>query len=595
MQGVLEMYPAVPNAISRMTVQHGDAAAAFASAHRTFAHTFTVPSVHQGYLEPHACIVSVGKASNVDVWISHKGPHVAQRWLADVIGVPQASIRVNPTAIGGDFGGKGNLMDAPLCYYLAHHAGRPVKMVMDYFEELTAGNPRHSASITLQTALDRHAKILGMKGTMVFDSGAYAGFCPLPTLHGYLAFAGAYRVPSCSLELLRVYTNKVPAGHMRSPGGPQITFAVESHLDMIAHMLQIDPYKFRYDNAIEDGDLSPIGERRRSIRCKATIDAAMDKWDWKPRKAATVGRGIALYEYPPGTFDRSNVIISIGGDGKATVVTGAPDTGTGFHTVLAQLVAEHLGIAFNDVSVVQRDTTESGYERGASGSRLTTTVHQAVIMAATASKAALRALAAEHFACDVSQVRQTRDALFQAGNQSVDLKSLMSWAAAHGKAPIIHTGHNNPSDTSDVTSFAVQIAEVDVDVETGQVKVKRVVTAHDVGLILNPITHQGQIEGGLVQGIGQALCEQLHFQDGAVVSATLGDYKLPTIADIPELVTVLVPSDDEAGKAIGEMSNAAIGAAIANAVYDAVGVRLTELPLNAEKIYNALQSKADAL
>jgi CO/xanthine dehydrogenase Mo-binding subunit len=312
-----------------------------------------------------------------------------------------------------------------------------------------------------------------------------------------------------------------------------------------------------------------------------------------------VGRGIALFEYPPGAFDRSNVSISIAGDGKATVVTGAPETGTGFHTVLAQLVAEHLGVAFTDVSVVQRDTAESGYERGASGSRLTTTVHQAVIMAATASKAALRALAAEHFACDVSQVRQTRYASYQAGDRSVDLKSLMSWAAAKGKAPMVHIGHNNPSDTSDVTSFAVQIAEVDVDVETGQVKVKRVVTAHDVGLIVNPITHQGQIEGGLVQGIGQALCEQLQFHDGAVVSATLGDYKLPTMADIPELVTVLVTADDKAdgraGKAIGEMSNAAIGAAIANAVYDAVGVRLTDLPLSAEKIYNALKSKAGAL
>ena len=591
----LRMYPPIPNVISQLLVNHGDAEQAFANAYRVFEHRFDVPSVHQGYIEPHSCLVAVGPSGEVDVWMSHKAPHAACQWLADVLGLSRERIKLNPVAIGGDFGGKGNLMDAPLCYYLARSAGRPVKMVMNYFEELTAANPRHSASIMLRTALDRDARILGMTGRMVFDSGAYAGFCPIPTLHGFLAFAGSYRVPNCSLEVLRVYTNKVPAGHMRAPGGTQITFAVESHLDMIAHSLQIDPYKFRHENAIADGDLSPVGERRRAIRCKATIEAAMSQCDWQRPKGAHSGRGMALYEYPPGTFDKSTVTLVLDADGKIAVVTGAPDTGTGFHTVLAQLAADRLGLPLAHVNVVQRDTSASGFERGASGSRLTTTSEQAISSAADKLKAALMEIAAERFACDASNVRSLPGGWYQAGDTRIDLKSLMAWAASVGKAPIVCGGENIARPSSDVTCFAAQIAEVDVDVETGQVKITRIVTAHDVGKVINPVTHQGQIEGGVIQGLGQTICEQLLFEDGAVVSATLGDYKLPTIADIPELVTVLVPgagTDGDVGKAIGEMSNVAVTAAIANAVYDAVGVRLMDLPLTAEKVYNALRLRA---
>ena len=212
-----------PNVISQFKVRHGDVASALAHAHKIFEHRFAVPSVHQGYIEPHTCLVAIGADGLVDVWVANKGPHIARAHMAAAIGIPEDRIRFNPVAIGGDFGGKGSLMDTLLCYYLARAAGRPVKMVMNSFEELTAGNPRHSASVTLRTGVDRDAKLLAIDARVIFNAGAYAGFVPVPTLHGgYGELAGAYRVPNCAIEVLRVYTNTVPRGHMRSPGAPQV-------------------------------------------------------------------------------------------------------------------------------------------------------------------------------------------------------------------------------------------------------------------------------------------------------------------------------------------------------------------------------------
>jgi CO/xanthine dehydrogenase Mo-binding subunit len=592
--GDIRMYPPIPNVVSQLIVRHGDPSLAFLQADRLFEHTFEIPSVHQGYIEPHSCLIAVDDAGRVNVWMSNKAPHGARAALAEALTIPKENIRLHPVFIGGDFGGKGGLMDAPLCYHLALHAKRPVKMVMSYFEELTAANPRHAASITVCTALDRNTRILAMKARMVFGTGAYAGFCPVPTLHGYTSFAGAYRVPNCELEVLRVYTNTVPAGHMRSPGGPQITFAVESHLDMVARDLQLDPCRFRGDNAIIDGDMSPIGERRNSIHCRTVLDAAIQEFGWDGHKSVDVGRGIALYEYPPGTFDESHVIISVAGDGSIEIVVGAPDTGSGFHTIVAQLAARELCVPLEDIRVAIRDTESSGFERGPSGSRLTTTIQQAIKAAAEACKTALKTLAAERSRCNEASVDCRSDGLIGVEDEVIGLKALMAWADASGRAPIVCHGRNTPTGRSEVTCFAAQIAEVEVDRETGQFRVRRVVSAHDVGEVINPITFEGQIEGGIIQALGQTICERLHFSDGAVVTASLGDYKLPTTMDIPNLKTVLVPSsgpDRHLTKAVGEISNTALTAAVANAIYDAVGVRLTSLPLSAEAIYAALHSK----
>ncbi len=598
--GELNMYPPIPNVISQFRARHGDVARAFVTAHKIFEHHFAVPSVHQGYIEPHTCLVSIGADDLIDVWIANKGPHIARAHMADAIGVPEHLIRFNPVAIGGDFGGKGSLMDTLLCYELARAARRPVKMIMNSFEELTAGNPRHSASVTLRTGVDSDARLLAIEARVIFNAGAYAGFVPVPTLHGgYAELAGTYRVPNCAIQVLRVHTNTVPCGHMRAPGAPQVAFAVESHIDMIAHEMGLDPLEMRQRNAIIDGDLTPLGETRRHMRCRETIEAGARAFGWDKPKPPDIGHGISIYGHPPGNFGRSTVTLTVGADGRFTLMLGSPDTGTGFHTIAAQLVAEHFGVSVAEVHIVQGDTLSSGFEAGSSGQRLTTTIGQAIAAAADTMKQDLTALAAERLNCAPADVRLGEDGSFSAAGATIALGPLMAWSTARGKAPLSCQGENAPSQPTDRTSFVAHFAEVAVDRETGQVRLRRVVTAHDVGTIVNPITHQGQIEGGLIQAMGQALSERIVLKDGAVITAHLGDYKLPTIADIPELETVLMPGGSGAAPfsttAIGEMSNVALPAAITNAVFDAVGVRLCELPVSAEKVLEGLSDGVGAV
>jgi CO/xanthine dehydrogenase Mo-binding subunit len=439
---------------------------------------------------------------------------------------------------------------------------------------------------------------MAMTARVVFNAGAYAGFVPVPTLHGgYGELAGTYRVPNCAIEVLRVYTNTVPCGHMRAPGAPQVAFAVESHVDMIAHAIGLDPLEMRRRNAIADGDAAPLGAVRRHLRCRETLDAGAHAFGWNKPRAADIGCGISIYEHPPGAFGRSTVILTMGTDGRIKILLGSPDTGTGFHTIAAQLVAEHFGISVREVEVEQGDTLSTDFEAGASGQRLTTTIGQAIAAAAANMKEVLLALAAERLNSAPSDIRIDNGS-FSASGTTIDLRSLMGWAAAHGKAPFNCKGENTPNKPSDQTGFVAHFAEVAVDRETGQVRLCRILTAHDVGTIVNPITHQGQIEGGLIQAVGQAMSEGIVLKNGAVITAHLGDYKLPTIMDIPELETVLLPGGSGSGpfttSAIGEMSNVALPAAITNAVFDAVGVRLVELPISAEKVLAGLSEMAGA-
>jgi CO/xanthine dehydrogenase Mo-binding subunit len=292
------------------------------------------------------------------------------------------------------------------------------------------------------------------------------------------------------------------------------------------------------------------------------------------------------------------VTLTLDADGRFTLMLGSPDTGTGFHTIAAQLVAEHFGISVTEVEIVQGDTLSSGFEAGSSGQRLTTTIGQAIAAAADMMKQDLTALAAERLNCAPADIRLDEDGSFAAAGATIALRPLMAWGAARGKAPLRCQGENAPDRPHDRTSFVAHFAEVAVERETGQVRLRRIVTAHDVGTIVNPITHQGQIEGGLIQAVGQAMSERIVLKDGAVITAHLGDYKLPTIADIPELETVLLPGSSGAAPfsttAIGEMSNVALPAAITNAVFDAVGVRLRELPVSAEKVLECLSDRASA-
>ena len=586
----------VPNVHSHVTWRVGNLEEGFAQAQEVFEHTFTTHSQHQGFIEPHASVVSVDGEGRAHLWITNKMPVRAQKLLGDAVEIPQEQVVVHPVCIGGDFGGKGSLMDSPLCYHLSKRTGRPVKMVMTYTEELMAGNPRHPTTISLRTGVTAAGKVMALEAKVVFDSGAYAGFKPVPLVNipGANAAAGVYGTPHVKIDAYSVYTNCLPSGHVRAPGDPQVTFAVESSMELIAEAMGIDLLEFRKLNLIQDGDLLPDGHRLEHVRIGETLEAAVESSNWgQPKARPHVGRGVAAAYRHIGTGE-ANAQISLESDGTVKVITPVPDTGTGAHTVLQQVVAETWPLPVEQVQVEARpDLFET--DSGAGASRVTFVVGQLVKEMTEELRASVCQLAAEALECRADEVVFEDGQCTLKGSSDRTLTLAQVAEAGSGKPELSIRKTQVNRDSPQVTTFTAQVVELEVDPETGQIKILDVVTAHDVGTIINPIGHQGQIDGGLIQGIGFGMLEEVVMEEGQVSTLHLGDYKLPNIKDIPPVKTVLV--QEEIGpapfhsKAIGESSITPIAAAIANAVYDAVGVRFYDLPVTAEKIYRALKER----
>ncbi len=608
-QGLPQPASSINNVFSHNSWSKGDLEQGFREADRVFENTFTAQLMHQAYIEPHACMVRVDDSGRIEGWVNNKGPFNLRAQVSAVWDVPQDRITFNPVRIGGDFGGKGSFMDVPLCYYLALKSGRPVQMVMSYIEELMAGNPRHPAVITLKTGVNNDGKLWAHEARLVFNSGAYGAFKPRVTLGGADRSGGPYVIPNVGIDSYMVYTNNIPCGHMRSPAKPQTIFAVESHMDIIAREMGIDPLEFRLRNLMHDGDLSPTGANWQEVKAEETLVEAAQVAGWSaPRNNANsthpdshvrVGLGIAISDQPPGA-GQSTAKVAMNESAKVTLHMSLWDTGTGAHTILRQVVAEELSIPVDDVNIVAEDTNAVDFESGPGGSRVTYTAGQTVLGAVTELKNRLTTFAGELFDRPQDQIRLQEGRVILEGSagqetQEIPLAELAARAvdATEGEIAGEFTFTAPPSQ---ITGFSAQVAEVEVDLETGQISVKKIVTAHDVGMVLNPAAHQGQVEGGVIQGLGYALMEEMTTQDGRVSSLSLGDYKIPTIQDIPQLETVLVESKSGPApyesKGIGESSNVPVAGAIANAVHDAIGVRITSLPITAEKVLKALKSKS---
>ncbi len=588
----------IPNVHSHVTWQLGDVERGFGEAAQVFEHTFTTHAVHQGYIEPHAAVVAIETDGRAHVWLSNKMPFRTRELLADAVQIPQEQILVHLMPIGGDFGGKGSPMDLPLCYHLAQRTGRPVKMVMTYTEELMAGNPRHPTTVILRTGVTRGGIIVAREAKVIFNSGAYAAFKPTPVVNitGASQAAGAYNIRNIRIDAYSVYTNCVPAGHMRAPGDPQVTFGVESAMDMMAEALGIDPLEFRRRNLLKDGDRLPSGHPVEHVKIQETLEAAVRASRWgQPKPRPFVGRGLAAAHRHIGIGD-ANAQVTVEGDGTVTLLTAAPDTGTGSHTVLRQIVAETLSMPIEQVRVQVATTDVFEGDSGAGGSRVTHVAGQAAYQAAEEVKALIQGVVAQLLACQPSDVRLSGGRCVVADNEerSLSLAEVAKAALAHERSLCVQKTYRI-AEYPHITGFTAQAVELEVDPETGQMTLLDVVTAHDVGTIINPLGHQGQIEGGLIQGIGFGMIEEMRAEEGRVSTLSLGDYKIPNIKDIPPLKTVLVQEElgpvPFHGKSIGESSITPITAAIANALYDAVGVRIRDLPITAEKVYQALQAQ----
>ena len=600
----------VNNVFAHITWGQGDIEQGFAEADLVFEHTFNAQLMHQAYIEPHACVVSAEDSGRVQLWINNKDPYALREQLAAVWGMDEERIVMHPCSIGGDFGGKGSFMDAPLCYYLSLHSGRPVKMVMDYIQELTAANPRHPATMTIRSGVKHDGTLVARQARVVFDSGGYGAFKPTVYLRGADHLCGVYRIPHARIDSYMVYTNNVPKGHMRSPAKPQVVFAVEAHTDLIARELGMDPYRFRQLNLLREGDASPVGHVWQDIRAEETLQKAAQAvgWDMQhpqpdpppemegtAREGVLTGRGLAITDLSQGV-GRFAAKISMNSSGRPTLHMAFWDTGTGSHTVLRQMVAQELSVPVDEVDIELLDTSEMPFSSGSGGTRVTYTAGQAVVGAARELKRQLISAAAplldspeEDVSLQSGRVVVGPSELRPAYYRTINIGEVV----AHVGDGKLIAEYEFASEPPDLTSFCAQAAEVEVDSETGAVTVKRLVSSHDVGTILNPLMHQGQVEGGVIQGLGYALMEELQTEDGHVTNPSFGEYKIPTIADIPELVTVLVEGNrgpaPYRSKGIGESANIPVAAAIANAVADAIGVPVQSLPITAEKVLRALQ------
>jgi CO/xanthine dehydrogenase Mo-binding subunit len=394
------------------------------------------------------------------------------------------------------------------------------------------------------------------------------------------------------MEALQVYTNTVPCGFWRAPGAIQAVFASESHMDLIAKELKMDPAKFRMMNLVGEGEVNALGRSWTGVKAKETLKAALDAAAWKSPKRPNVGRGVAMYERGTGA-GKVWVNVTAELDGTLTVFTVAGDQGTGLQTVLCQTVAAEMQVPYENVRCRIGNTADVSYsvDVGFGGSRSTNINSAAAFQASAELRKKLNTQASAVLGCAEDQVVYKYGKFSVKGGKQKALK-LADVVKANG-APVTVSVETEVPRKGSSTSFIAQVAEVEVDRETGKVTLSKFVTAHDVGTIINPLGHQGQIDGEAIMAIGTGLMEEITNDQGKVTTTNLGEYKIPNIVDIPKLKTVLVKGKNGPGpyeaKGIGEHANVTPPAAIANAVHDACGVRLFDVPVTAEKVYAALK------
>ena len=588
-----KLAPDLHNGLTRLAYKKGDVEKGFREADLVLEHVFHIPGRHQGYLEPHAALVAIDPDGRIQVWISAKNPFGVRSQLAKCLQLPEERIRINVVNVGGEFGGKGDGIDLPIAYFLSQRTGRPVKIVMTYAEELSASNPAHPTVITVRSGVKRDGRIVARKLRAVHASGAYGALKSNASLATWHYAGGQYRIDNADIEYLQIYTNTVPGGYYRSPGAVATAFAIDSHTDLIAKELGMDNAEFRMKNFLGEGEEDAVGHRLYNVRFREVLQAAMDAVGWKKAKRrANVGRGIALSGRHISGGD-TGVVLTAEPDGSFTIVSPSVDQGSGTHTILRQLVADQMNVAIEQVRVIVGDTDSAPRDGGMRASRMTYVAGQAIMQACETLRKNLLDQAARMLECGAEEIEfdGRKFYLRQDPGQQLTLRRVVAQATEHLQVTV-YEDYPYPED---ISYICAQVAEVEVDPETGSVQVRRVVSAHDVGTIINPITHQGQIDGATIMGLGQGVMEELVMDEGKVTNNNLGDYKMPTIRDIPELKTVLVKSTGGVGpldsKPIGEFANNGPPAAIANAVADAVGVRLFELPVKAEKIYQALKQK----
>lgn len=589
----IEPAPTKPSNITkRLEFKVGDIEAGFASADEVVEMSFKTAPVHQGYIEPHSCLARFGADGQCELWSSSQGHFVVRAYTAKLLGMEIGNLVVHPAEIGGGFGGKTVVYVEPIAVALSRKTGHPVKIMMSREEVFKATGPTSGGSMTVKIGVKKDGTIVAADGLFKFQAGAFPGS---PVMNATMCAFAPYVIPNVRSVGFDVVSNRPKSAAYRAPGSPISAFAVESVLDVLAQKIGMDPLKMRLKNAAKAGSPTAYGPKHSHDGYAETIQALLNHPEYNKPLGKNQGRGVASGFWFNGGGE-STASIHINEDGTVVLATGSMDVG-GSRASMALMAAETLGVPYASVRSTVADTASIGYNHVTGGSRVTYATGMAVVEACNKIIEQLRLRASIMWDVDVKGVIW-EDGYAKPADKSVgdfeplSLKAIAAKRAVTG-GPIVTEAAVNAG--GQAPGFSTQFCDVEVDPETGAVKILRFVAAQDVGRAIHPKYCEGQIHGGVVQGIGWALNEEyIYDKQGRLANAGFLDYRIPVASDLPMIEAILVevpnPNHPYGVKGVGEANIVPPMAAIANAIQRATGKRLTELPMSPPKVLAAIDA-----
>mgnify|MGYP000029315696 FL=1 len=615
------------NIASSYRIIKGDVEEGFKNADVVVEHVYKTHHQEQAYLEPQGMIAVPNPDDSITVYGTMQCPYYVQNAVSAVLGYPRHRVRIIQTTTGGGFGGKEDIPSriAGITALLAYKAKKPVKLVYTRDEDILVTSKRHPAIIKYKSGVTKDGKLVAIKIEMYYDAGAYATLSPAVLWRGIVHAVGPYKCPNISIEAYAVTTNRMPSGAFRGFGEPQVVFAHETQMDELAEKLGMDPAEFRLLNVLESGDATATGQIVKDIGLKETLLKALEMSDWKNKRKEYemwnsrerrfkkgIGISCAFYGVSLGAsgkhLDGAGAVVQVTPDGGVIVAVGTTEMGQGMKTVLTQIAAEEFGISIDDVYLMETDTAVVPDSGPTVASRSTLMSGNAIRDACRKIKHNLLKVAAQILSEDESNLRFENG--FIVSTENPDKKVSFKEAASEGykqRLQLAATGWYKASPTSFdketghgdayiTYSYATHITEVIVDTATGKVKPTHIVAVHDSGKIINPVLAEGQVQGGVVQGLGYALMEEIiENKEGIPLNANFTDYLIPTSMDVPDIDVAFVETHYEEGpygaKGLGEVPLLAYPPSLTNAIYHATGARLYEIPATPERVYFAIKKR----
>ena len=589
------------NLCYRLEFGDGDVEQGFAESDQVIEGTYHTPEAHSGAIEPHSATAMSDPTGRITIWTTTQKPFAVRSYLAKALKRPISTFKVVPTHIGGGFGGKLFPVVEPYVVLLAERSGLPVQMTLSRDEEMAGAMLlRHPSKVSIKTGVMNDGAIVAHQVRMLFNTGAYGPYGPNTAALGSLMAGGPYRIPNLEITGLVTYTNNVPKGSIRCPSGPQMAFAVETHMDKVARAIGMDGLSFRLKNAWEDGDATCTGQPLAAVSLKECLQKAADAVEWDKPSPPGAGKGLACNWWVSGTWG-TQTLIETNEDATFRLISGCVDMGTGGLTSsVLQMAAAGLGVPADSIRLARGDTDNLPWDHGHGGSRMTFTIARSAYEAALDLKRQLLEEAAARLEAAPDDMVLEDGRVFVRGDPSNAIGLAEICYNRHKKhgGPMVGvssllddqppTTKAHPIGGFPAPSFCAHAVELAVDETTGEIDLKRYAAVHDVGKAVNPTGCEGQIEGGVAMGLGLAMMEELREVDGKVLNPSFADYLLISAEDMPPTQTILVEQPAVDGimgiKGVGEPPIAPPTGAVANALAAALGVDVTHLPLTPEQV-----------